>query len=126
MVVKRIIQYNMSDIKDNLEGCEICLRHVDVDTLVSMLDRKKFNIVAGGIADGDCGWEVKLECKYAMLTQKPDRLLLLSPKRLYYWVDMSSKSAVSIRESEIKCITVDDQWIHVKTTTFEFHICMGG
>ena len=73
----------MSDIKDNLEGCEICLRHVDVDTLVSMLDRKKFNIVAGGIADGDCGWE-----------------------------------------SEIKCITVDDQWIHVKTTTFEFHICM--
>ena len=53
----------MSDIKDNLEGCEICLRHVDVDTLVSMLDRKKFNIVAGGIADGDCGWEVKLECK---------------------------------------------------------------
>ena len=42
----------MSDIKDNLEGCEICLRHVDVDTLVSMLDRKKFNIVAGGIADG--------------------------------------------------------------------------
>ena len=71
MVVKRIIQYNMYDIKDNLEGCEICLRHVDVDTLVSMLDRKKFNIVAGGIADGDCGWEVKLECKYAMLTQKP-------------------------------------------------------
>lgn len=69
MVVKRIIQYNMSDIKDNLEGREICLRHVDVDTLVSMLDRKKFNIVAGGIADGDCGWEVKLECKYAMLTQ---------------------------------------------------------
>ena len=34
----------MSDIKDNLEGCEICLRHVDVDTLVSMLDRKKFNL----------------------------------------------------------------------------------
>ena len=53
MVVKGIIQYNMSDIKDNLGGREICLRHVDVDTLVSMLDRKKFNIVAGGIEDGD-------------------------------------------------------------------------
>ena len=45
----------MSDIKDNLEGCEICLRHVDVDTLVSMLDRKKFNIVAGGIAHSKTG-----------------------------------------------------------------------
>ena len=53
----------MSDIKDNLEGCEICLRHVDVDTLVSMLDRKKFNIVAGGIADGDCGRVVGFHAK---------------------------------------------------------------
>lgn len=117
----------MSDIKDNLEGREICLRNVDVDTLVSMLNRKKFGVIAGGIVEGGCGWEIKLECKYAMLTQKPDRLLLLSPKRLHYWVELSSKSAVSIRESEIKCITVvDDQWIHIATTAFEFHICMEG
>ena len=74
MVVKRIIQYNMSDIKDNLEGCEICLRHVDVDTLVSMLDRKKFNIVAGGIADGDCGWEDRKSTRLNSSHEIPSRM----------------------------------------------------
>ena len=35
-----------------------------MDTLVSMLDRKKFNIVAGGIADGDCGDVYKRQALY--------------------------------------------------------------
>ena len=59
---------------------------ISSDILADMLDGTDFSVWSGRDPKKYV-WEATLKCKYARLTQNPNRTLLLSPggsKRLYY------------------------------------------
>lgn len=68
-------------------------------------------------------WEATLKCKYARLTQNPNRTLLLSPggsKRT------ANRSTVSINERSIVSIEeLEDDWIRIVTTSEDIYIHKG-
>lgn len=91
---------------------------ISSDILADMLDGTDFSVWSGRDPKKYV-WEATLKCKYARLTQNPNRTLLLSPggsKR------MANRSTVSINERSIVSIEeLEDDWIRIVTTSEDIY-----
>lgn len=95
---------------------------ISSDILADMLDGTDFSVWSGRDPKKYV-WEATLKCKYAQLTQNPNRTLLLSPggsKRT------ANRSTVSINERSMVSIEeLKDDWIRIVTTSEDIYIHKG-